>query len=364
LTKYKIIKENKMVLYSGYDFGMATAGGILISLATSFNLLFKGRVTGMSGIFYGLITLNEVMWRIALILGMVWTSSLFRYAVGKNSWFFDSSENNLKNLSLGGFAFAGYLVGLGTKMANGCTSGHGVCGLPRLSKRSFIAVGTFCVFGIATATLRYYNNFLYESEIIQTADKLNSELFSMIFFICVSAILFTLFCFLIYKNQWEDARDFIISFITGVLFSLGLIISGMNRRRKVIGFLTANADWDPSLMFVLFSAVTLNFILFNLITNKKKAPVFAEKYSFSSNSIIDFRLVVGSAIFGIGWGISGLCPGPLFVTFFVYMPHLIIFFVCLVAGQMSVFAYDKIAEIIQRNKEELEEEAERPNVNI
>ena len=353
-----------MVLYSGYDYGMATVGGILISLSTSFNLLFKGRVTGMSGIFYGLITLNEIIWRLALILGMVWTSSLFRYAAGKDSWFFDSSQENLKNLSLGGFAVAGYLVGLGTKMANGCTSGHGVCGLPRLSKRSFVAVGTFCAFGIATATLRYYKNFLYESEIIQTADNLNSELFHMIFFICVSVVLFSLICFLAFKKKWEDVRDFIISFITGVVFSLGLVISGMNRRRKVIGFLTANADWDPSLMFVLFSAVTLNFILFNLITRKKKTPVFAEKYGFSSNSVIDFRLIAGSAIFGIGWGISGLCPGPLFVSFFVYMPHLIIFLVCLVAGQMSVFAYDKVADKIRRNMEAEEPETLKPNVYI
>jgi len=108
-----------MVLYSSYDYGMATIGGILISLATSFNLLLKGRVTGMSGIFYGLITLNEIIWRFALIIGMIWTSNLFRFAAGKNSWFYDSSEDNLKNLSLGGFALSGYLVGLGTKMANG-----------------------------------------------------------------------------------------------------------------------------------------------------------------------------------------------------------------------------------------------------
>jgi len=350
-----------MVLYSGYDYAMAIVGGVLISLSTSFNLLFKGRVTGMSGIFYGLLTLNEVIWRFAIIIGMVWTSSLFRYAAGKDSWFFDSSEENLKNLSLGGYALAGYLVGLGTKMANGCTSGHGVCGLPRLSKRSFVAVGTFCSFGIATATLRYYKNFLYETEFIETADKINNELFHMIFFICVSAVLFALFIFLIFKKKWEEVNDFIISFITGVLFALGLIISGMNRRRKVINFLTAYSDWDPSLMFVLFSAVGLNFILFNLITKKNKVPIFANKYGFSGNAVIDFRLVAGSAIFGIGWGISGLCPGPLFASFFVYIPHMIIYFVCLIAGQMSVFAYDKIVEKIINNKNK---EIGIANVNI
>jgi uncharacterized protein len=341
-----------MVYYSGYDYGMATVGGILISLSTSFNLLFKGRVTGMSGIFYGVITFNDILWRISLILGMIWTSSLFRFSVGKDSYFYDSGEKNLENCSLAGFAVAGFLVGLGTKMGNGCTSGHGVCGLPRLSKRSIVAVLVFCSFGIGTATLRYYKHFFYETEIIQLADDINSQLFHMIFFICISGLLFGLFIFLLVKKRWEEIREFLISFITGILFSLGLVISGMNRRRKVIGFLTAYEGWDPSLMFVLVSAVTLNFILFRVIMKYKKNPIFATKYGFSSNTVIDWRLILGSALFGIGWGISGLCPGPLFVTFFVYIPHLIIFLVTLAVGQFSLLLIDKIIEKCQKNHDE------------
>lgn len=333
-----------MVVSNGFDFGMAIIGGVLISLSTSFNLFFKGRITGMSGILYGLVTLNEIIWRFSLIIGMVWTSSLFRYAAGRNSWWFDSAQENLKNLSFAGFAVSGFLVGLGTKMANGCTSGHGVCGLPRLSKRSFVAVGTFCTFGVGIATLRYYKNFLYESENIEIADDINSETFHMSFFVAMSAIMLGLFTYLLIKKKWEEIREFIISFFTGVLFALGLVISGMNRRKKVIGFLTAYEGWDPSLMFVLFSAVTLNFILFNVMFKYKTAPVFAKKYGLPTNSVIDFRLVFGSAIFGTGWGISGLCPGPAFVTFFVYIPHLIIFLAAVIVGQTCLVLFDKIIE--------------------
>lgn len=341
-----------MVFYSQYDYGMASLGGILISLSTSFHLILKGRVTGMSGIFYGLITFNDFLWKISLALGLVWTSSLFRYIVGKDSYFFDSSEENLKNLSLGGFAISGYLVGLGTKMANGCTSGHGVCGMPRLSKRSYVSVGVFLSFGIATATLRYYKNFLYETEYIVTADDINSDLFHMIFFICMSGIIFGGFIYFIIRKKWEDIRDSSISFFTGVIFSLGLIISGMNRRKKVIGFLTASENWDPSLGFVLFCAVGSNFILFNLILKFKPVPIFAKKMGFGTNSDVDFKLIAGSVLFGIGWGISGLCPGPMFVTFFVYIPHLLIFLGTLAAGQLSLALYYKIVDICKKKEEE------------
>lgn len=340
-----------MVLVNGFDYGMATIGGILISLASCFNLFFKGRITGMSGILYGFLTFNEIIWRFSLLLGMIWISSLFRFAAGKNSWWFDSAEENLKNLSFLGFAISGFLVGFGTKMANGCTSGHGVCGLPRLSIRSFVAVGVFCTFGIGTATLRFYENFFYQTEGVQTADEINSQNFHIIFFIVMSAILIVFFTYLIIRKEWEDIREFIISFFTGVLFSLGLVISGMNRRRKVIGFLTLYDGWDPSLMFVLFTSVVLNFILFNVMFKYQPTPVYANKYNIPTNNAIDLKLIIGSALFGIGWGISGLCPGPMIVTFFVYIPHLLIFLGTCIAGQFAFVGFDLLIEKCNSNRD-------------
>ena len=85
------------------------------------------------------------------------------YKMGGTTPFFDEKDLLVKDLNLGGFVLAAFLVGFGTKMGNGCTSGHGVCGLPRLSIRSLVAVCLFMFTGIAIATLRFHEPFLNNS---------------------------------------------------------------------------------------------------------------------------------------------------------------------------------------------------------
>ena len=100
-----------------------------------------------------------------------------------------------------------------------------------------------------------------------------------------------------------------ISYLLGALFGLGLVVSGMCRVTKILGFLTLNKNWDPSLMFVMMSAVMINFFTFKYILSLPK-PKEAEKFGIVKNSKIDAKLITGAAIFGLGWGLSGLCPGP------------------------------------------------------
>ena len=101
----------------------------------------------------------------------------------------------------------------------------------------------------------------------------------------------------------------ILSYIFGAFFGLGLTLSGMCRISKILGFLTLNDNWDPSLMFVMMSAVTINFFTFKCILSYNK-PKEAEKFGIVKNNVIDAKLIIGSIVFGIGWGLSGLCPGP------------------------------------------------------
>ena len=101
----------------------------------------------------------------------------------------------------------------------------------------------------------------------------------------------------------------IISLVSGIVFGMGLVISEMINPEKVLGFLDLFGNWDPSLAFVMIGALIVSSPLFHIIKNKKK-PLFAEKFNYSNNKEVNNRLIVGSALFGAGWGLGGLCPGP------------------------------------------------------
>ena len=101
----------------------------------------------------------------------------------------------------------------------------------------------------------------------------------------------------------------LISLISGTIFGIGLVVSQMINPEKVLGFLDLFGNWDPSLAFVMIGALIVSSPLFHLIKNKDK-PLFAEKFNYSNNKEINNKLVIGSALFGAGWGLGGLCPGP------------------------------------------------------
>ena len=101
----------------------------------------------------------------------------------------------------------------------------------------------------------------------------------------------------------------IISLVSGIIFGVGLVISEMINPEKVLGFLDLFGNWDPSLAFVMIGALIVSSPLFYIIKNKEK-PLFAEKFNYSNNKEVNNRLIVGSALFGAGWGLGGLCPGP------------------------------------------------------
>jgi len=105
----------------------------------------------------------------------------------------------------------------------------------------------------------------------------------------------------------------LVQFAIGLVFGLGLIVSGMSNPAKVLNFLDLGGipagTWDASLAFVMAGAVAVTFIGFSRVL-KLARPVFAERFYVPTRKDVDLRIIVGPAIFGIGWGLAGFCPGP------------------------------------------------------
>lgn len=117
------------------------------------------------------------------------------------------------------------------------------------------------------------------------------------------------------------------SFAVGFLFAIGLGVSGMTQPKKVIGFLDLFGEWDPSLIFVMLGAILVHLVLYRII-RKRNAPLFSESWHIPTKKEITRRLIVGSLIFGLGWGIAGYCPGPALVSLatFTLRPALFVLF--------------------------------------
>lgn len=100
----------------------------------------------------------------------------------------------------------------------------------------------------------------------------------------------------------------LVALVTGILFACGLVISGMTQPHIVLGFLDIQ-EWNPTLLFVMGAALLIHIPAY-LLLRQKKTPFFDRKWHLPPHRKIDWRLIFGSALFGIGWGITGYCPGP------------------------------------------------------
>ena len=120
----------------------------------------------------------------------------------------------------------------------------------------------------------------------------------------------------------------------GILFGLGLTLSGMSDPAKVLGFLNIAGDWVPDLIFVLGGAVVVTLIFTPLVV-KRARPLVADSFSLPTTKTLDKRLVSGAVLFGVGWGLSGYCPGPAVVSLLYGYESTIVFCLAMLAG-MSI----------------------------
>lgn len=124
----------------------------------------------------------------------------------------------------------------------------------------------------------------------------------------------------------------LVATIAGILFGAGLAIGGMTDPAKVIGFLDLAGRWDPSLAFVMGAAVCVTLPVFQLVIPGRVRPVLAAAFSMPTRRDVDRPLLVGAVLFGIGWGIAGLCPGPAIANLTTGRPEILAFVAAMIGG--------------------------------
>ncbi|KAF2830092.1 YeeE/YedE family integral membrane protein-like protein [Ophiobolus disseminans] len=301
-------------------------GAILLHQATS-NLLYKnGNVLGVSGFLRQLFT-SPTKETIAFFVGMaasyVPLKALTPHLITSYPAVPTTPQAALLTIGVGA------IVGLGTKMSNGCTSGHMLCGLSRSSGRSAVAVATF--FPVAILTHHLVHPTLC-TEVCPSTIPCYTPIYPTAT-TTVSLILLATVSILAARTVPKLVESFFTAqvgeakrptdahsparqatqFFSGLLFALGLHVSQMSHPAKITSFLSfpAMQHWDPSLALVILFGVLPNFIE---IQQKgfSSPPRFAGKFSLPTKTIkdIDTKFVAGAAVFGVGWGLTGTCPGP------------------------------------------------------
>lgn len=132
-----------------------------------------------------------------------------------------------------------------------------------------------------------------------------------------------------------------IAFLVGFIFAIGLGISGMTQPQKVIGFLDIFGNWDPALMFVMLGAIPVHLISYQ-ISKKRKSPLLDNVWHTPTRQDLTPRLIIGSAIFGIGWGLGGYCPGPAITSLASGSQSVLVFLVSMTMGMLLHRVFEKL----------------------
>lgn len=215
----------------------------------------------------------------------------------------------------------GLAVGLGAGLGNGCTSGHGISGNARLSKRSIYYTLTFMgtgftvasMLGSATHVLTAHAALPPVEQVLQIAVRLlgaHLAAYAAVASLCALGAL--------PRSTGHD----VLSFVDGTLFGCGLGLSGMTSPARVAQFLdVSKGTWNPTLMCVMAGGLGLTapFMLLLVLPKRISSPVLSTSFELPSSTTIDRKLILGGVLFGAGWATSGMCPGPALVN--IASPH-------------------------------------------
>jgi uncharacterized membrane protein YedE/YeeE len=324
-------------------------GGSLIGLSAATLLLFNGDILGASGLMSSFVTAPKKtltdpgqQWKLAFLAAFSLTARVYVTVIDPDALKDErlGYSSNIPIVSPLGFILGGLFVGFGTRLGNGCTTGHGICGLARFSTRSLAAVLSFMATGIVAASgcslscpFHPYLRDSYDS----VAKHLPTEATITVGTILASLAAGASLPGLLRKappsasesereEHDNNKRKIVPAMVSAIFFSLGLVVSRMTVSSKIYGFLNLkglrDGSWDPTLICVMGGGLLVSFLSyqwvkgFGVFKNSKAldCPLGQKasngRFNVPTNKIIDRKLLIGEAIFGLGWGIAGLCPGP------------------------------------------------------
>nr|CAG4710521.1 unnamed protein product [Naegleria fowleri] len=336
----------------------SSIGGLLIGASVSAYAYFQGRISGMSGIagcaFRGLknkilpsssphVTEEELAHKILYIFGLM--------IAGFTVWFLEMAPDHFVHVSsvwLSSpsvwilFLVAGVLSGFGTQLGSGCTSGMMICGIARLSVRGFVSTMVFS--SVAFVFVKYLKsiefiaqNLIHVGQGVELDKPFmafpNMERAVLIFIYFL--LLISIYAFILRRvNSWSDhakqTLDFYLPFYNGLVFGSGLALSGMTNPMKVLGFFDIGGEYyDPSLFCVAIFAILPSMFVFQKYVLPKSShhekPPISAKYHMPTSNSIDWKLVGGASIFGVSWGMVGICPGPWMTSMGSLNPLFVVF---------------------------------------
>ncbi|GAA5843097.1 hypothetical protein JCM3766R1_005236 [Sporobolomyces carnicolor] len=339
------------------------AGGLLLSFATSTLLAHQGRILGCSGVTHSTLehvvrtTLNNSSssssreeegqaWKVASVLGLVAGGIALSHCRGAlelvvGQPIFDHPATAVSLVGLLRPILAGFAVGLGTKLAKGCTSGHFLIGFARLSKRSIAATLTFFPTALLTArSIPYPSTNTTDLRVVGGVARLDlSQLTPEVAALVVVpfATLFLLDRIFLTTTRTTSKTTtttttttttrrrrrialVVEAFTLSFVFSIGLALTGMLRPSKVLSFFyvpiassSLLPPWDPSLAFVALGGLVPNFVAWTSSIRHQTKPTKRDTWDVPTSTKVDLKLLSGSVLFGIGWGLMGICPGPMLV---------------------------------------------------
>jgi len=322
------------------------AGGLLIGLGAVTLLMTTGYISGMNSMLDTIfIKTDDFQYRWKTL----WLSVFLLFGI-----ILSKQSKNVESLPLNVFTFISFFIlAFGVRMAQGCTSGHGINGLARLSKRSFVAVGIF--FGCAVLTSTFFTTL----KIHKTKSMNNNILIPIIF---VMTWIIYAFKKTVPKDENSNVNLFNIIAVTisASLFAGGLILSKMYQFSVVKDFLNLKSkNWNFGLMIVFGSAVLVSLMGYQLV-GKMNQPLTLTceqtyikdedcKFMFPKRNQINTKLIIGSSLFGVGWGLTGMCPSTFPIRLGLGDPSAYLALLALYLGYKSEDLYENIVQVKSLN---------------